>query len=475
MTSTQTPFSSCGYGARKTEMVYAMVPPTPLNAVESSPPRASSLSMTTLYTAYLGEVQVLAERTSNGGVKLHTVCSSTNIPVSVIDASQHKLSPKTMRYTLPMLKSLPPLEIDLYTNEYYHIIGLLCAKHIHMIRKEFKKADAIETRLQAKFYRRSIYRQSIRVYLPSLATKTVGTKPLSYYQKIYRQVVQYNSPVDVLFSSTHYLSFLQTKAKQNSVNNLPVIVNIVNVPNMDNAFFTGEYMVYGTGRQHFYALAGMDVVGHELSHGYIAGTANLEYQGHSGALNEMYADILGMMFERYMYKKFPNLRGESDWFVGEDFCVERPFLRNMRNPHASDQPERYQDDKFYADPNNQAYDHGGVHINSGIGNRCFYLLSQAVGEDLALQMFLECLPHLPSNANFMNFYEALFWVGQSHQKEMIVNDTLSAVGLHWGTTSDYRPQNPPLNLPSQSPPSPSPSPSPNLPPPCTHSCAKHCL
>jgi bacillolysin len=59
--------------------------------------------------------------------------------------------------------------------------------------------------------------------------------------------------------------------------------------------------------EHFQPLArGLDVAGHEMSHGVIQSTANLEYQGESGALNESFADVFGVLIDR------------DDWKIGED-------------------------------------------------------------------------------------------------------------------------------------------------------------
>lgn len=64
---------------------------------------------------------------------------------------------------------------------------------------------------------------------------------------------------------------------------------------------------YGNGAQSFMPLArGLDVAGHEMSHGVIESTANLDYEGESGAINESFADVFGVLIDR------------DDWEVGED-------------------------------------------------------------------------------------------------------------------------------------------------------------
>lgn len=45
----------------------------------------------------------------------------------------------------------------------------------------------------------------------------------------------------------------------------------------------------------------IDVIGHELTHGIIQHTAELEYSFQSGALNESLADVFGTMIKQYYH------------------------------------------------------------------------------------------------------------------------------------------------------------------------------
>lgn len=83
---------------------------------------------------------------------------------------------------------------------------------------------------------------------------------------------------------------------------------------------------------------------------------------------------MGTMFEFYMYEKYPHLHGQKDWLIGEDLSMGRPFSRSMEEPNKGKQPDIYKG-KYYLYPNSQM-DFGGVHINYGIPNYCFYLASQ---------------------------------------------------------------------------------------------------
>ncbi|GAB0156509.1 hypothetical protein CHRYSEOSP005_17740 [Chryseobacterium sp. Alg-005] len=143
-------------------------------------------------------------------------------------------------------------------------------------------------------------------------------------------------------------------------------------------------MVYGNGKYqgqagYFNPFVALDVAGHEYSHLMVSRTANLAYQGESGALNESFADIFGASIEFYA-----NLT--PNWTIGEGIpnpALGFTYLRSMSNPNSgpavlnSQQPDTYQGTYWAntAGPYSQANDFGGVHTNSGVGNYWFYLLS----------------------------------------------------------------------------------------------------
>ena len=183
------------------------------------------------------------------------------------------------------------------------------------------------------------------------------------------------------------------------------IISFINVADddgggLDNAFWSGQAMFYGNGRDAFSPLAGsLDVAGHEMSHGVIQNTANLEYQGESGALNESFADIFGVMIDR------------DDWRLGEEVVNTQIFrsgaLRDMQNPNNGGsrlgdpgyQPASVSEQFFGSE------DNGGVHINSGIVNRAFYLFATAngVGRDRAEQVYYRALDrYLTRSSQFID-------------------------------------------------------------------------
>jgi vibriolysin len=167
--------------------------------------------------------------------------------------------------------------------------------------------------------------------------------------------------------------FYKNRFGRNSINNNDMLVeSTVHVGvNYANAFWYNNRMYYGDGdgsRFNDLTLA-HDVIGHELTHGVVEYTAGLVYANASGALNEGFADILGVAAESY---KLGNT--QPDWKLGEEAMVSGGALRYMNNPTQDGYSTDWYPDRipFVSNPNN-SNDQGGVHGNSGIANLAFVL------------------------------------------------------------------------------------------------------
>lgn len=152
----------------------------------------------------------------------------------------------------------------------------------------------------------------------------------------------------------------------------------------NNAFWNGEQMVFGDGDNEIFLdfTIPIDVMAHELTHGVTQYTANLEYFGQSGALNESMSDVFGSLVKQYALGQSAD---QADWLIGAGLLAERVTgvaLRSMKAPGTA-----YDDDVLGKDPQpgtmddyvRTSRDNGGVHINSGIPNHAFYLAATALG------------------------------------------------------------------------------------------------
>jgi Zn-dependent metalloprotease len=180
--------------------------------------------------------------------------------------------------------------------------------------------------------------------------------------------------------------FYEKSYGRNSIDGagLPMISTVHYGENYDNAFWNGDQMVYGDGDGTLFTdfTGPIDVTGHELTHGVTQYTAGLNYFGQSGALNESMSDVFGSLIKQY-YKG--QTADQADWLIGAGLLakgVHGVALRSMKEPGTA-----YDDKQLGKDPQpahmdqlvRTNRDNGGVHINSGIPNRAFYLAAAEIG------------------------------------------------------------------------------------------------
>lgn len=220
-----------------------------------------------------------------------------------------------------------------------------------------------------------------------------------------------------------------------------------------NAFYAGGgVMVYGvglppgftSGGQTWNQLAGgLDIVGHELTHGVTEFTSNLIYLNESGALNEAFSDIMGTSIE-FFYQPAGNGDLKADYLIAED-VVKAGGFRSMENPQAYGDPDHYSR-RFLG-----SADNGGVHSNSGIANQAFYLAIeggtnrtsglavQGVGaanrEQMEKVFYRAFTQMLPSNATFAlaraaTIQAARDLYGAGSNPERAVTQAWTAVGVN---------------------------------------------
>lgn len=190
--------------------------------------------------------------------------------------------------------------------------------------------------------------------------------------------------VDAHFYTGKTYDYYKTKFNRNSWNNLGgSLFSYVHYQNkFNNAFWNGVFMTYGDGDDSvFSGFAGAyDVIVHEITHGVTSSTADLEYQGQSGALNESYSDVMAAMAD------------DANWLIGEDIytpSINGDALRDMSDPHNGNQPAHMSE--FFYWPYTDDWDWGGVHTNSGIPNKAAYLVASEIGREKTEQIYYRTL------------------------------------------------------------------------------------
>jgi len=231
---------------------------------------------------------------------------------------------------------------------------------------------------------------------------------------------------------------------RNSIDNigLDLILNVHFGEKYMNAFWDGDEMTFGDGDGDIFVNfeKSLDVVAHELTHGVTQFTADLVYKGQSGALNEHFSDVFGTAITQHYEKQTAE---DADWLIGDEIMGPTLFgeaLRSMSSPGTAydndlmgkdSQPDHMKD--YYAGPD----DNYGVHINSGIPNRAFYLTAMDIGTDKAALIWYHALQNLYPKAQFNDAVKVIARSAQILIKDQkvpkgstqIVRAAFKAVGL----------------------------------------------
>jgi Zn-dependent metalloprotease len=211
----------------------------------------------------------------------------------------------------------------------------------------------------------------------------------------------------------------------------------------DNAFWNGLQMVYGDGDGQFFNrfTISIDVIGHELTHGVTQNEAQLVYQGPAGALNESMSDVFGSLIKQWVKNQTAD---KADWLIGQGLFtkdVQGIALRSMSNPGTA-----YDDPTIGKDPQpahmkdyvQTTSDNGGVHINSGIPNRAFYLAATNIGgfawQKAGLIWYRTLTGRLSPTADFQAAADATVQVagalfGDRSDEQKAVIDAWGTVGI----------------------------------------------
>jgi thermolysin len=198
--------------------------------------------------------------------------------------------------------------------------------------------------------------------------------------------------VDAHFAMTRTWDYYQTRHARCGMNNgcAQTFSAVYYGNNVANAFYSGGGMYFGNGDGSTSPWASVDVVAHEFTHGVTEYASGLQYFNESGAANESFSDIFGAAVE-YAVGISP------DYLIAED--VNWSGIRSLSNPPQFGHPDHYSERVYIG----SSYDNGGVHFNSGIQNKAFYLLAEGgthpnngmfvtgIGREVAERIFYRAL------------------------------------------------------------------------------------
>jgi len=214
----------------------------------------------------------------------------------------------------------------------------------------------------------------------------------------------------------------------------------------NNAFWDGQQMVFGDGDGVLFTdfTSSLDVIGHELTHGVTENTAGLEYHVESGALNESISDVFGSLVKQWSLQQTAD---QADWLIGAEVFtpdVAADALRSMKAPGTAYDNETLGKDpqpdhmnNFVRLPDTEDGDFGGVHINSGIPNKAFYLVASGVGGfawEASGHIWYEALKASGTTTQFQSFADTTYWkaselYGTNSLPQQAVQDAWAQVGI----------------------------------------------
>jgi bacillolysin/neutral peptidase B len=192
-------------------------------------------------------------------------------------------------------------------------------------------------------------------------------------------------------------------------------------PTWRNAVWFDNRMWYGQAKEPDGRLVSfarfLDVIAHELTHGVTEYTAGLIYKDQSGALNESFSDIFGIMVKNWDVTH-PDGGDVAtwDWELGSGLGQGGLPLRDLSDPSRTGDPA-HMDDFVHT-----ALDSGGVHTNSNIHNKAAYnvlIATDAQGNRVftarqVAYLYYLCLTRLSPLATFDETLATLVSVAETY-------------------------------------------------------------
>lgn len=222
-------------------------------------------------------------------------------------------------------------------------------------------------------------------------------------------------------------------------------------PEWHNAAWWKQRMWYGqtkdgNGKLRSFARH-LDIIAHELAHGLTEFTSDLAYFRQSGALNESFSDIFGIIISNWDRTQ-PDTGGDAatwTWQIGPGLGENGHPLRDFEDPTRTGDPAHM--DNY----DNTTADNGGVHTNSNIHNKAAYnflVAKDGTGAglftplDVAI-LYYQTLMRLDKLATFTQTLDTLLNVAgvyfagdpQRSEKQAAVSKAYATVGITSGATA----------------------------------------
>ena len=206
-------------------------------------------------------------------------------------------------------------------------------------------------------------------------------------------------------NSKKFLEYFKSNHNRDSYDNLgtPIVSIVHGGQEYANAswFKKEKVLVYGDGDGTTFKdfTFGVDIAGHELTHGVIQTSAGLLALGESGALNESIADYFGKLVE-----------GADDWNFGKTVFLEtsgNQAIRDLMDPSrlmgqfkdgagelvTRPFPVKISDAAPIVEPCLEKNDFCGIHYNATVPGHTWYLMHKKLGQEKAEKLLYLALTH----------------------------------------------------------------------------------
>jgi Zn-dependent metalloprotease len=241
--------------------------------------------------------------------------------------------------------------------------------------------------------------------------------------------------VSAHLNATRVLDFYKSVLQRNGIDDLGmVLISLVNVasselgepPVMVNAYWWDKRMWYGqlprNGRLVSLSRY-LEIIGHELTHGVVQFTSDLATANQPGALNESFADIVGVIINNWYTAPDRNDVRTWNWEIGRGLASDGGPIRDFADPGRIGDPAHMKEFRQLRRgelPNN-GNDWGYVHSNSNIHNKAVHNLLMMTSngsavftvEDVAILTYLG-MARLAPQATFAAALQAIVDVGRTY-------------------------------------------------------------
>ena len=288
------------------------------------------------------------------------------------------------------------------------------------LKKNGVEFDSKTTAINRSFrLRRSLKLKNLNLLvaaIPGKADRLVYDSKHTTHQRLAMLIREGGNPIADVAATEAYTNaglvrkFYKEVLNWNSMDDqgMDMIMNVHYSNKYNNAFWDGDEMTFGDGDGQIFVdfAKSLDVTGHEMTHGVVQYTAGLTYNGQSGALNEHYADAMGSAIKQYANNQ---TAATADWLIGAEVMgpsLKGQAIRSMKAPGTAynspllgKDPQPDHISKYYTG----SADNYGVHINSGIPNKVFYLVSVGIETQKAAILWFSTLKKMKPSTNFKGF------------------------------------------------------------------------